>query len=75
MSYYKVKYRIDDYSTPHYRFYNAVNPSTATEMFNETCEESLVGSQVEVLDVIQVQEKDNSVCDCSCSCGDSSSDK
>ena len=68
MSYYKVKYKIDDYDTPHYRFYNAVNSETATAMFNETAETSLAGNEVEVLDVVAVQEKDSDVCECSCDC-------
>lgn len=47
---YKVKYDVDESENPskksHCRYYHALNHTTALEMFNETCEESLIGSVV-----------------------------
>jgi hypothetical protein len=52
MSKYKVVYTVDEDVKPHERYYNAKDDATAICMFNETCEESLCGSEVEVLSVV-----------------------
>ena len=40
---YKVSYRLGKDSRKHVRYYNALDKTTALEMFNETCGHSLVG--------------------------------
>jgi hypothetical protein len=66
MSHYKVKYRVESYDTPHYRFYAAIDAATATEMFKETCQETLVGYNVELLNVVPVEEHNDDIRECSC---------
>ena len=66
MSHYKVTYKVEDFTTPHYRFYSAVDASTATEMFKETCQETLCGYDVELMSVSQVLEQDDDIHDCGC---------
>ena len=43
---YKIEYQIKDDSKIHRRYYNALDPSTAYEMFRATQEESLSGFNV-----------------------------
>ena len=66
MSYYKVKYKIDTYTTPHYRFYTATSADIAQQMFTSTCETTLEGSDVELMDVVEVVEKDSTIVDTCC---------
>ena len=41
---YKITYTLPSQpKKTHYRYYNALNKSTALEMFSATCEESLAG--------------------------------
>ena len=48
---YRVRYKLDEDERIHYRYYCALNKSTAEAMFNETCTEgSLTGSRANVLD-------------------------
>ena len=61
MSYYKVKYKIDTYNTPHYRFYTATTPDIAQQMFTSTCETTLGGSDIQLIDVVEVIEKDSDI--------------
>lgn len=71
MAHYKVVYKVDDYATPHSRFYTALNESTARSMFTATCEESLIGSSTEVLKVEEILNPDEDCCDqSSCECND-----
>ena len=72
MAHYKVVYKVDDYQTPHSRFYTALNESTAKSMFRATCEESLVGSSTEILKVEEIKSSsDDECCDPSdCECND-----
>lgn len=69
MSYYKVVYKVDSYDTPHSRFYHADTSNIARDMFTETCDTSLEGSDVDILRVVQVQEQDDDIHECGC--GDS----
>lgn len=76
MAHYKVVYQIDDYKTPHSRFYTALNETTALSMFKATCEESLIGSDTKVLQVKEIREtgsdlsESDDCCDTSCGCKD-----
>ena len=66
---YKVVYKVEEYETPHYRYYTALNEQTARDMFTATCEESLVGANVDVLEVVEIKDPDTECCDDgSCSC-------
>ena len=42
---YKVSYLLGEDPRKHVRYYNALDKSTALEMFNATCEESLGGEK------------------------------
>lgn len=68
MAYYKVVYKVDDYKTPHSRFYTALNESTARSMFNATCEESLIGSKTKIINVEEIKDPDSDSCNIECSC-------
>lgn len=70
MSYYKVVYKVDAYDTPHSRYYHAASKNVARDMFKETCETSLEGSCIDILNVVQVLERDDDIHECGC--GDSS---
>ena len=71
MANYKVVYKVDNYETPHSRFYTALNESTARSMFTATCEESLIGSATEVLKVEEILDPDVDSCESSrCECND-----
>lgn len=50
---YKVSYRLGKDSRKHVRYYNALNKTTALEMFNATCRHSLIG---EVAQDISIEE-------------------
>ena len=67
---YKVIYKVENYETPHYKFYTTLNEQAARDMFAKTCEESFKGSNVKVLDVVQIEaNQDPDCCDPgSCSC-------
>ena len=66
---YKIVYKVEELETPHYRFYTALNEQTARDMFAATCEESLAGTNVELLEVVQLDDPDTDCCnDGSCSC-------
>jgi hypothetical protein len=58
---YLVSYQISDESGDfkHTRYYNALNESTAMEMFEATCEESLVGEDPHILEIKEVAEEDS----------------
>ena len=71
MAHYKVVYKIDDYETPHSRFYTALNESTARSMFNATCEESLCGSKTKIINIEEIKDPDAESCDVKCGCKDS----
>ena len=47
---YRIQYDVEEPSTlshkSHSRYYHALNYGTALEMFNETCEESLIGEEI-----------------------------
>jgi len=64
MSYYKVKYNIDTFQTPHCRYYHAANKDTALSMFEEALNYELVGYNTEVLDVTVVREEKNKIVEC-----------
>ncbi len=58
---YLVSYEIRDDSGghQHVRYYNALDESTAIEMFAATCEESLVGEEPQILEVKKISEEDS----------------
>lgn len=66
MSYYKVVYKIDSYDTPHSRFYHADSTDIAADMFNATCEQSLIGEVVDVVKIVQVEEREELIHECGC---------
>lgn len=68
MAHYKVVYKIDEFKTPHSRFYTAIDESTARLMFKATCEESLVGSNTKILEVSELKDPDSDCCDSGCGC-------
>ena len=56
---YKISYRLSsDPRKAHCRYYNALDRSTALEMFSATCEESLAGESPSNIDAQEVS-KDN----------------
>ncbi len=61
MSYYRVKYRLDDYKTPHCRYYHALNKETALDMFEETRHRCLAHLPAAILDVSLVEEKNDNI--------------
>ena len=56
---YKFEYQLDSDPKPHHRYYNALDESTATSMFEATCEQSLTGESVVLIAVVEC-DKDNS---------------
>jgi hypothetical protein len=52
---YKVEYQYEDDKRPHNRFYTALDSDTAKAMFKETCEESLFGCRVKLVDVCEIE--------------------
>ena len=66
MSYYKVIYKVDSYDTPHSRYYHADGTDTAKDMFNATCEQSLIGEVVDVVKIVEVEERDELIQECGC---------
>ncbi|MDB4464481.1 hypothetical protein N9033_00255 [bacterium] len=66
---YKIIYKVEKYETPHYKFYTTLNEQAARDLFSATCEESFKGSNVEILDVVQIENPDTDCCNPdSCSC-------
>ena len=61
MSCYKIKYRLEDYETPHYRYYHALTKETALDMFEETRNRCLAHLPADILDVSLVEEKNNNI--------------
>lgn len=64
MSYYRVKYNIDSFKSPHTRYYHARNAETALSMFEETRTHELEGYSTSVIDVSPVRESNDSVISC-----------
>ena len=64
MSYYRIKYNIDTFKSPHYRFYHAQNAETAINMFEETKEQELIGYNTSVIDVVAVVEANDCIAVC-----------
>lgn len=64
MSYYRVKYNIDTFQSPHYRYYHAANSATALNMFEEATEQELVGYDTSVLAVSEVRELADTIVEC-----------
>jgi hypothetical protein len=52
---YKVEYQYEDEEKPHNRFYSALDVSTAKAMFEETCEQSLDGAKIKIVDVCKIE--------------------
>ena len=52
---YKVEYQYEDEKQIHKRFYSALNPDTAEAMFKATCEESLSGCRVKLVNVCKIE--------------------
>ena len=56
---YKFEYQVDSDPKPHHRYYNALDESTATSMFEATCEQSLTGESVVLLTVVECDTRDH----------------
>ena len=63
---YKMKYAIsyeildESNNSKHVRYYSALNKATAKEMFEATCEESLVGEDAHIVEIKKLsKEEDN----------------
>ena len=57
---FKIKYKLKSYSEPHSRYYTALNPLTALEMFKETCTAgTLSGYNPQVLGVFSLRKGDS----------------
>ena len=58
---YLVAYELSDESGEHQhvRYYDALDESTAIEMFSATCEESLVGEEPQILEVKKIADEDS----------------
>jgi hypothetical protein len=56
---YKFSYQTESDPKPHLRYYNALDSDTASYMFEGTCEETLYGENVVLLQVEEIlDEKD-----------------
>ena len=56
---YAVSYTVSCDSSPHTRYYSAIDAKTALEMFKATCEESLVGELPREIKVTRVTKSKN----------------
>jgi hypothetical protein len=59
---YSVSYEISEGSeeSSHVRYYDALNKATAIQMFEASCEESLIGEDPHILEVKKIPEEDSS---------------
>lgn len=58
---YAISYEISDESegSKHVRYYNALNKATAEQMFEATCEESLIGEDPHIVEIKKLSEEED----------------
>ena len=70
MKHYKISYQLDGYITVHSKYYTSDNEQTARDAFEANCNTSLIGENVSIVDVIEIDDPDEYCCktgSCECS--------
>jgi len=59
---YLISYKIpnEPEESSHVRYYDALDKDTAIQMFEATCEESLVGEEPQILNIKKIDKEDGS---------------